>query len=73
MKAADSCGGPLKRGSCEGALQRWDRLDGEEALRVASAMLFDPIVLDMLPRKLRGPEILHALKDNPKASLIQRH
>jgi len=44
--------------------------DGEEALRIAWARLPDLIVLDMLLPKLGGPEVLHALKNNPKTSFI---
>ena len=44
--------------------------DGEEALRIAWARLPDLIVLDMLLPKLGGPEVLHALKSNPKTSFI---
>jgi CheY-like chemotaxis protein len=44
--------------------------DGEEALRIAWARLPDLIVLDMLLPKLGGPEVLHALKNNPKTNFI---
>ncbi len=44
--------------------------DGEQALRIAWARLPDLIVLDMLLPKLGGPEVLHALKTDPKTSFI---
>jgi CheY-like chemotaxis protein len=44
--------------------------DGEEALHIAWARVPDLIVLDMLLPKMGGQEVLHALKDNPKTSLI---
>ncbi|HYM79103.1 MAG TPA: response regulator [Candidatus Dormibacteraeota bacterium] len=44
--------------------------DGEEALRIAWARLPDLIVLDMLLPKVGGPEVLRALKNNPKTSFI---
>ncbi len=39
--------------------------DGEQALRVAHEHLPDLILLDMLLPKLGGPEVLHALKNDP--------
>jgi CheY-like chemotaxis protein len=44
--------------------------DGEEALRVANDELPDVILLDMLLPKLSGPEVLHALKNNPATMAI---
>ena len=38
--------------------------DGEEALRIATEVLPDIILLDMLIPKLSGPEVLRALKNN---------
>lgn len=39
--------------------------DGEEALRVANEKLPDIILLDLMLPLLSGPEVLHALKQNP--------
>lgn len=44
--------------------------DGEEALRVAHDKLPDVILLDMLLPKLSGPEVLHALKEDPATAQI---
>jgi CheY-like chemotaxis protein len=44
--------------------------DGEEALRVADAMVPDLIVLDMLLPKLGGAEVLRALRTNSTTSAI---
>jgi CheY-like chemotaxis protein len=44
--------------------------DGEEALRVARDKLPDVILLDMLLPKLSGPEVLHALKEDPATAQI---
>lgn len=38
--------------------------DGEEALRVARAILPDLILLDMLLPKMSGPDVLKALKED---------
>jgi CheY-like chemotaxis protein len=44
--------------------------DGEEALRVANEKLPDIILLDMILPKLSGPDVLHALKQNPATAEI---
>jgi CheY-like chemotaxis protein len=44
--------------------------DGEEALRVAGEKLPDIILLDMILPKLSGPDVLHALKQNPATTEI---
>jgi CheY-like chemotaxis protein len=44
--------------------------DGEEALRMAYATAPDLILLDMLLPKLGGPEVLHALRNNPLTALV---
>ncbi len=44
--------------------------DGEEALRVANEKLPDIILLDLMLPLLSGPEVLHALKQNPVTSDI---
>jgi CheY-like chemotaxis protein len=44
--------------------------DGEEGLRLASEKLPDLIVLDMMLPKLSGPQLLEALKKDPKTQHI---
>ena len=44
--------------------------DGEEALRLATSLVPDLILLDMLLPKLGGPEVLEALRQNPITSPI---
>jgi CheY-like chemotaxis protein len=44
--------------------------DGEEALLVASAIVPDLILLDMLLPKMGGPEVLKALRTNPLTAAI---
>jgi CheY-like chemotaxis protein len=44
--------------------------DGEEAVRVAQEESPDLILLDMLLPKLSGPEVLHALKQDPTTARI---
>jgi CheY-like chemotaxis protein len=44
--------------------------DGEEGLQVARDKLPDVIVLDMMLPKLSGPQLLHALKQDPRTSPI---
>jgi CheY-like chemotaxis protein len=44
--------------------------DGEEGLQVARDKLPDVIVLDMMLPKLSGPQLLHALKQDPRTSSI---
>jgi CheY-like chemotaxis protein len=44
--------------------------DGHEALQVASAESPDVILLDMLLQKMAGPDVLKALKINPKTATI---
>ena len=44
--------------------------DGEEGLRMAYATVPDLILLDMLLPKLGGPEVLHALRNNPLTALV---
>jgi two-component system, cell cycle response regulator DivK len=44
--------------------------DGKEALRVANEKLPDIILLDMMLPLLSGPEVLHALKQNPATTSI---
>ncbi len=39
-------------------------IDGEEAVREATAKIPDLVILDMLLPKLSGPEVLHKLKAN---------
>ncbi|MGA2858756.1 MAG: response regulator [Candidatus Sulfotelmatobacter sp.] len=44
--------------------------DGEEALRLAFDSVPDLILLDMILPKLGGPEVLRALKKNPRTAAI---
>ena len=44
--------------------------DGEEALRVAREKLPDLILLDMLPPKMSGPDVLVELKKDPLTKAI---
>jgi len=44
--------------------------DGEAALRLASTVAPDLILLDMLLPKLGGPQVLQALRKNPLTSQI---
>lgn len=44
--------------------------DGVEALRIANTGIPDLILLDMLLPKLGGPEVLHALRNNPLTASI---
>jgi twitching motility two-component system response regulator PilH len=44
--------------------------DGEEGLEVARNKLPDVIVLDMMLPKLSGPQLLQALKQDPRTSQI---
>ena len=44
--------------------------DGEEGLQVARDKLPDVIVLDMMLPKLSGPQLLQALKQDPRTSPI---
>jgi CheY-like chemotaxis protein len=44
--------------------------DGEEGLEVARNKLPDVIVLDMMLPKLTGPQLLQALKQDPRTSQI---
>ncbi len=44
--------------------------DGEEALRVARKNIPDLILLDMLLPKLRGRDVMRALKHDPPTALI---
>jgi CheY-like chemotaxis protein len=44
--------------------------DGEEALRMACERVPDLILLDMLLPKLGGPQVLHALRNNPLTALV---
>jgi twitching motility two-component system response regulator PilH len=44
--------------------------DGEEALQMANSLIPDLIVLDMLPPKLGGPEVLRALRKDPLTASI---
>jgi CheY-like chemotaxis protein len=44
--------------------------DGHEALQVASVESPDVILLDMLLQKMAGPDVLKALKINPKTATI---
>ena len=44
--------------------------DGEEALRVARENIPDLILLDMLIPKLRGRDVMRALKHDPPTALI---
>lgn len=44
--------------------------DGDEGLRIALDKVPDVIVLDMMLPKLSGPQLLHALKHNPKTAQI---
>jgi CheY-like chemotaxis protein len=44
--------------------------DGEEALRIAYANTPDLILLDMLLPKMGGPEVLHALRNNPVTASV---
>jgi CheY-like chemotaxis protein len=44
--------------------------DGEEALRMAHERVPDLILLDMLLPKLGGPQVLHALRNNPLTALV---
>jgi two-component system cell cycle response regulator DivK len=44
--------------------------DGDEGLRVAHDKIPDVIVLDMMLPKLSGPQLLHALKQDPRTAGI---
>jgi two-component system, cell cycle response regulator DivK len=44
--------------------------DGEEALRLAFESVPDLILLDMILPKLGGPEVLRALRQNPRTAAI---
>jgi two-component system cell cycle response regulator DivK len=44
--------------------------DGEEGLRVARDRTPDVIVLDMMLPKVSGPQLLHALKQDPRTARI---
>jgi CheY-like chemotaxis protein len=44
--------------------------DGEEGLRLATEQKPDLVVLDMMLPKLSGPEVLRALRKNPKTRAI---
>ena len=44
--------------------------DGEEGLRIAQEKVPDLIVLDMMLPKLSGPQLLHALKHDPRTAAI---
>jgi two-component system cell cycle response regulator DivK len=44
--------------------------DGEEGLRVAHDKVPDVIVLDMMLPKISGPQLLHALKQDPRTAGI---
>jgi CheY-like chemotaxis protein len=44
--------------------------DGEEGLRVAREKLPDLILLDMLLPKMSGPDVLKALKNDPRTKAI---
>jgi len=44
--------------------------DGEEGLRIAKEKIPDVIVLDLMLPKLSGPQLLHALKQDPRTAGI---
>jgi twitching motility two-component system response regulator PilH len=44
--------------------------DGEEAVHIATSVIPDIVLLDMLLPKLGGPEVLQALKKNPLTASI---
>jgi CheY-like chemotaxis protein len=44
--------------------------DGEEGLRIAREKIPDVIVLDLMLPKLSGPQLLHALKQDPRTARI---
>lgn len=44
--------------------------DGEEALQITSTMVPDLIFLDMLLPKLGGPDVLKALRENPRTASV---
>ena len=44
--------------------------DGEEALRLAFDSVPDLILLDMILPKLGGPEVLRALRQNPRTAAV---
>ncbi len=44
--------------------------DGEEGLRIAREKIPDVIVLDMMLPKLSGPQLLQALKKDPRTARI---
>jgi CheY-like chemotaxis protein len=44
--------------------------DGEEAVRVAQEQIPDLIVLDMMLPKMGGPQVLQALKQDPRTAHI---
>lgn len=44
--------------------------DGEEALRLATENIPDLILLDMMLPKMTGPDVLYALKQDPRTAQI---
>lgn len=59
-----------ERALVKGGFKVLTAADGEEALQITSTMVPDLIFLDMLLPKLGGPDVLKALRENPRTASV---